>query len=257
MAALSCGTLAAYKINLASTYEQFQDLQIHIEYVNTKEQVADIFTKALPPQNWDHALRLMGLLYSASPCKSQETSGAARPAPAAPAQCSACCATAERYPTAEALKRPRRSGQYVKKTYKVLRNQGRTLCGLLRASSEPASTGTRSQGMTLCSLLWAPSAPASTRKWLPPCSASTSNRHQDIHRHVSAGKEGSKVPLKACALPKTKIFQVRTSALGMGVVRRLHTPPLTTSKRTRQRDVDNTHTMRPCWKAWAAVVRNP
>ena len=34
--------------------------------MNTKEQVADIFTKALSPQAWDHALLLMGLLYPAA-----------------------------------------------------------------------------------------------------------------------------------------------------------------------------------------------
>ena len=56
-----------HKINLASTYEQFQDPCIKLEYVNTKEQVADVFTKAIPPQGWDHALRLMGLLHSALP----------------------------------------------------------------------------------------------------------------------------------------------------------------------------------------------
>jgi hypothetical protein len=38
-----------HKINLASTYEQFRDPNISLKYVNTKEQVADIFTKALPP----------------------------------------------------------------------------------------------------------------------------------------------------------------------------------------------------------------
>jgi hypothetical protein len=55
-----------HKINLASTYEQFQDPHIHIEYVNTKAQVADIFTKALAPQNWEHALWLMGMITSPS-----------------------------------------------------------------------------------------------------------------------------------------------------------------------------------------------
>ena len=54
-----------HKVNLASTYDAFEDPFIDIEYVNTKEQVADIFTKALPPQSWDHALRLMGMLYPA------------------------------------------------------------------------------------------------------------------------------------------------------------------------------------------------
>jgi len=52
-------------VNLASTYDVFEDENVDLEYVNTKEQVADIFTKALPPQSWDHALRLMGLLQAA------------------------------------------------------------------------------------------------------------------------------------------------------------------------------------------------
>ena len=52
-------------MNLASTYDVFEDKNVDLEYVNTKEQVADIFTKALPPQSWDHALRLMGLLQAA------------------------------------------------------------------------------------------------------------------------------------------------------------------------------------------------
>ena len=54
-----------HKVNLAGTYDVFEDPFIDIEYVSTKEQVADIFTKALAPQAWDHALRLMGMLYAA------------------------------------------------------------------------------------------------------------------------------------------------------------------------------------------------
>ena len=55
-----------HRVNLASTYDVFEDPSIDLLYVNTKEQVADIFTKAIAPQHWDHALRLMGLLYPAS-----------------------------------------------------------------------------------------------------------------------------------------------------------------------------------------------
>ena len=54
------------KVNLASTYEAFEDPHCSLEDVNTKEQVADVFTKALSPQSLDHALRLMGVLYPAS-----------------------------------------------------------------------------------------------------------------------------------------------------------------------------------------------
>ena len=51
------------KVNLARTYEVFEDLHCTVEYLNTKEQVADVFTEALSPQSWDHALRLMGVPY--------------------------------------------------------------------------------------------------------------------------------------------------------------------------------------------------
>jgi hypothetical protein len=46
----------SHKVNLASTYNVFEDPFIDIEYFNTKEQVADIFKKALPPQSWEHIL---------------------------------------------------------------------------------------------------------------------------------------------------------------------------------------------------------
>ena len=55
-----------HRVNLASTYDAFEDPAVDLLNVNTKEQVADIFTKAIAPQHWDHALRLMGLLTSAS-----------------------------------------------------------------------------------------------------------------------------------------------------------------------------------------------
>ena len=50
-----------HQINLASVYEQFQDPNITLLYINTKEQAADLFTKALPPQHWDNGLRLLGI----------------------------------------------------------------------------------------------------------------------------------------------------------------------------------------------------
>jgi hypothetical protein len=94
-----------HRINLASIYEQFKDPNISLKYVNTKEQVADIFTKALPPQGWDHALRLMGVLYSAAPAGDRE--GSANGAPVAPAiaapcpACSAVLAAPERWSDAD------------------------------------------------------------------------------------------------------------------------------------------------------------
>ena len=40
---------------------------ISIQYMDTAEQAADIFTKALPPQKWDNALKLLGLRQSLPP----------------------------------------------------------------------------------------------------------------------------------------------------------------------------------------------
>ena len=37
---------------------------ISIQYVDTTQQAADIFTKALPPQKWDNALKLLGIRQS-------------------------------------------------------------------------------------------------------------------------------------------------------------------------------------------------
>ena len=50
-----------HRVNLASVYEQFEDPCIELQYVKSAEQVADIFTKALAPQHWDHALDLLGV----------------------------------------------------------------------------------------------------------------------------------------------------------------------------------------------------
>ena len=42
--------------------EQLQEgTGVELEYVKTDFQAADIFTKALPPHKWDHALRLLGM----------------------------------------------------------------------------------------------------------------------------------------------------------------------------------------------------
>ena len=50
-----------HRVNLASVYEQIEDPNIELVYVKSAEQAADIFTKALAPQNWDHALNLIGV----------------------------------------------------------------------------------------------------------------------------------------------------------------------------------------------------
>ena len=41
--------------------EVFQDDSAKLEYCKTDDQAADIFTKALPPQKWGPALRLLGI----------------------------------------------------------------------------------------------------------------------------------------------------------------------------------------------------
>ena len=51
-----------HKVNLGCISEQLAEgSNVTIQYVDTAEQAADIFTKALPPQQWDNALRLLGL----------------------------------------------------------------------------------------------------------------------------------------------------------------------------------------------------
>ena len=50
-----------HKVNLACIPEQLESDHMSIEYVKTDTQSADIFTKALPPNKWDHAIRLLGI----------------------------------------------------------------------------------------------------------------------------------------------------------------------------------------------------
>ena len=50
-----------HKINLSGLSELLEDPDIEVEYVDTEEQLADIFTKALQPQKWFHALCLLGI----------------------------------------------------------------------------------------------------------------------------------------------------------------------------------------------------
>ena len=49
-------------MNLGSISEQLEEgTGVEIEYVDTAEQAADIFTKALVPQKWDRAIKLLGI----------------------------------------------------------------------------------------------------------------------------------------------------------------------------------------------------
>ena len=50
-----------HKVNLSSLAEQFECDDVSISYVDTAEQAADIFTKALEPQKWGNALDLLGI----------------------------------------------------------------------------------------------------------------------------------------------------------------------------------------------------
>ena len=51
-----------HKVNLSGLSEVFRDEDsAELEYCQTDNQAADIFTKALPPQKWAPALRLLGI----------------------------------------------------------------------------------------------------------------------------------------------------------------------------------------------------
>ena len=49
------------KVNLSSIAENLAKDGIDIEWIDTKEQAADIFTKALVPLKWANALELLGI----------------------------------------------------------------------------------------------------------------------------------------------------------------------------------------------------
>ena len=50
-----------HKINLSGLSEVFHNDSAELEYCKTDDQAAGIFTKALPPQKWAPALRLLGI----------------------------------------------------------------------------------------------------------------------------------------------------------------------------------------------------
>ena len=50
-----------HKVNLGSLSEVMAEPNIDLRYVDTNEQAADIFTKALPPHKWEAALALLGI----------------------------------------------------------------------------------------------------------------------------------------------------------------------------------------------------
>ena len=54
-------TQRTHKVNLSALAEQLEPGTGVIKYVATDLQAADIFTKALQPLKWDHALKLLGI----------------------------------------------------------------------------------------------------------------------------------------------------------------------------------------------------
>ena len=50
-----------HKVNLGSIKEVIDMDQVDIEYCKTDELAADVFTKALPPNKWGNALKLLGI----------------------------------------------------------------------------------------------------------------------------------------------------------------------------------------------------
>ena len=58
-----------HRVNIASLKEQFDMPNINLDYVNTAEQAADIFTKALEPQKWGAALTMLHMHTKAPPAQ--------------------------------------------------------------------------------------------------------------------------------------------------------------------------------------------
>lgn len=50
-----------HKVNLGSLSEVMAEPNIDLRYLDTNEQAADIFTKALPLHKWEAALALLGI----------------------------------------------------------------------------------------------------------------------------------------------------------------------------------------------------
>jgi hypothetical protein len=50
-----------HKVDISSLAEVFEDEHSTIRYVDTSEQAADIFTKALGPQKWGPALKMLAI----------------------------------------------------------------------------------------------------------------------------------------------------------------------------------------------------
>ena len=55
-----------HKVNLSSIKDEVVKPEVHLEYIDTSEQAADIFTKALEPHKWDAALEMLGIVKGTS-----------------------------------------------------------------------------------------------------------------------------------------------------------------------------------------------
>jgi len=55
-----------HKVNLSSIHEAITRDRVSVDYCKTDEQSADIFTKALPPNKWENALTLLGIMTTTS-----------------------------------------------------------------------------------------------------------------------------------------------------------------------------------------------
>ena len=76
-----------HKIDISSIKELLDDETFTLEYINTDEQAADIYTKGLPVHKWDNALRLLGVHdLGDSPFIKPKSSGTGGPGPVSGSQ---------------------------------------------------------------------------------------------------------------------------------------------------------------------------
>ena len=53
--------LRTHKVNLSSIKEAIHSDNIELQYIETEQQAADVFTKALCPMKWPAALDMLGI----------------------------------------------------------------------------------------------------------------------------------------------------------------------------------------------------
>ena len=54
--------LRTHKVNLSSIKEAIDNDNVELQYVETEQQAADVFTKALCPQKWPVAMEMLGIM---------------------------------------------------------------------------------------------------------------------------------------------------------------------------------------------------